>query len=367
MATPVVIESPEQFTTLLSSSRIVVTDFHATWCAPCHQIAPLYEQLSARLSRPNQITFTKVDVDQQKEIARAYEISAMPTFMIFKNGNVVSKILGADPGKLSKAIQQLAAEAESKGSSSGTGSPFDTTPSGGGLSSDAALWLGTEIPKGYNDVTDKVEIKGVDLLNVDSGMGSARVLFDSKKPSGVALLESGKGKGKEKASTSTATTDEVDWVESDTDQQMMLFMPFTSSLKVHSLHLTSLPPRRATSSGEEERSEENVDQSTLPTRPKTVNVYSNRAHVLGFEEAEDIPATQSITLSPQDWDEKTGTAKVELRYVKFQNVTSLVVFVVDGEDDDAEKVRLDRVRIVGEAGKERNMGKLEKIGDEPGE
>ncbi len=288
----------------------------------------------------------------------------MPTFMIFKNGNVVSKILGADPGKLSKAIQQLAAEAESDGSTSSAGGDgFDAgagSSSGGGDS----LWLGADLPKGYSDVTSKVEIRGVDLLNVDSELGSARVLFDAKKPSGVAMLESGNGKGKARAAKSLST--EIDWVESDTDQQMMLFMPFTSSLKVHSLHLTSLPPRRASSS-EEQEGGEGGHESTIPTRPKTVHVYSNRAHVLGFEEAEDIPATQSITLSPRDWDEKTGTAKVELRYVKFQNVTSLVIFVVDGEDDEAEKVRLDRVRIVGEAGKERNMGKLEKIGDEPGE
>ncbi|KAK5156431.1 Thioredoxin-like protein 1, partial [Cryomyces antarcticus] len=74
----------------------------------------------------------------------------------------------------------------------------------------------------------------------------------------------------------------------------------------------------------------------------------------------------TITLSPQDWDAKTATAKVELRFVKFQNVTSLIVFVVDGEGS-GEKTRIDRLRIVGETGEKRSMGKLEKIGDEQGE
>jgi hypothetical protein len=55
-----------------------------------------------------------------------------------------------------------------------------------------------------------------------------------------------------------------------------------------------------------------------------------------------------------------------LRFVKFQNVTSLVLFFVDG-DGDSEKLRVDRIRIVGDAGEKRSMGKLEKIGDEPGE
>ena len=97
-------------------------------------------------------------------------------------------------------------------------------------------------------------------------------------------------------------------------------------------------------------------------RPKTIQIYSNRAHILGFEEADDIPATQSITLEAKDWDE-TGTATLSLRFVKFQNISSLVLFIVDG-DGDGEKVRVDRVRIIGETGEKRDPGKLEKISDE---
>ena len=100
-------------------------------------------------------------------------------------------------------------------------------------------------------------------------------------------------------------------------------------------------------------------------RPKTIQIYSNRPHILGFEEAEDIPATQAITLSEKDWDE-SGTATLSLRFVKFQNVTSLVLFIVDG-DGNGDKVRVDRIRVVGETGEKRELGKLEKIGDEQGE
>jgi hypothetical protein len=94
-------------------------------------------------------------------------------------------------------------------------------------------------------------------------------------------------------------------------------------------------------------------------RPKTVHLYTNRPHILGFDEAEDIPPTQMITLSASDWD-SMGTANIALRFVKFQNVTSLVLFIVDG-DGSGERVRLDRVRIIGEAGEKRDQGKLEKI------
>jgi hypothetical protein len=100
-------------------------------------------------------------------------------------------------------------------------------------------------------------------------------------------------------------------------------------------------------------------------RPKTIQIYSNRPHILGFEEADDITAAQSITLSAKDWD-STGTANISLRFVKFQNVTSLVLFIVDG-DGEGDKCRVDRLRIIGETGEKRELGKLEKIGDEQGE
>jgi hypothetical protein len=105
------------------------------------------------------------------------------------------------------------------------------------------------------------------------------------------------------------------------------------------------------------------DDDEAPVRPKTIHVWTNRANNLGFEEAEDIPATQTIELKPSDWDEATQTAKLELRFVKFQNVYSLVLFVADGEGD-SEKTRIDRIRFVGETGEKREIGKLEKIGQD---
>ena len=100
-------------------------------------------------------------------------------------------------------------------------------------------------------------------------------------------------------------------------------------------------------------------------RPKTIQLYTNRPHILGFDEADGIPATQAITLTENDYD-STGTATISLRFVKFQNVTSLVLFIVDG-DGEGERVRVDRFRIIGETGERRELGKLEKIGDAPGE
>jgi len=133
----------------------------------------------------------------------------------------------------------------------------------------------------------------------------------------------------------------------------MLYIPFQSTLKIHSLHITSHAPSSS-------------DHSDAPSRPSKIKLYTNRAQVLGFDDADHVTATQEVTLTPKDWDSKTNTAKIELRFVKFQNVSSLVVFVVDCENSDAEKTRLDRLRIIGETGEKRDLGKLEKVGEDDG-
>lgn len=324
MAKPTLVESPQHFSNILSSSRVVVTDFYADWCGPCRAIAPIYESLSAQLSRANQITFTKVNVDEQKQIAQMYNITSMPTFMIFKSGREQKKIQGANVKELDAAIRSLAQEAAASGdSASGSGS---------------SAWTGATIPKGYEDVTDQIDQQGLDFLNLDGEAGTAKSVFVTGKPTGL--------------NTKTKATDTKDWIESDTDEQLMLYIPFQSTMKLHSLHITSLPP-----SGDE-----------APMRPKTLKLYTNRTTVLGFDEADDMQSTQTIELKETDYDKQTGTAKVELRFVKFQNISSLVIFVVDGlGDETSEKTRIDRVRLLGETGEKKTMGKLEKIGNEQGE
>ncbi|QIW97137.1 hypothetical protein AMS68_002655 [Peltaster fructicola] len=324
MATPTHVESAQHFSTLLQSSRIVVTDFYADWCGPCKSIAPIYEALSTQLSRPNVITFTKVNVDHQKQIAQMYGITAMPTFMIFKAGRETKRIQGANVKELDAAIKSLAQEAASSGEASSSAS--------GGKG-----WLGSTIPKGYEDVTDQVDQRGLDLLNLDADGGDAKAIFMTNKPSALTA------KAKE--------ADGKDWIESDTDEELMLFIPFQSTMKLHSLHLTSIPP---------------AGEDAEVMRPKTIHLYTNRTTVLGFDEAADTQSTQTIELKESDYDKQTGTAKIELRFVKFQNISSLVIFVANGLGD-GEKTRIDRLRLLGEAGEKKSMGKLEKIGNEHGE
>ena len=260
----------------------------------------------------------------------------MPTFMIFKDGLNIDTIQGADINKLSAATKKLAAEVDSVGATDGSG---DTSSSGANGS-----WLGADLPKGYADVSDQVDSRGLDLLNADSDFGNVRTLFESKKPSALKRAATRGAKVQD--------SEAKDWVVSDTDEQLMLFIPFQSTLKIHSLHITSTRPLPAS---------EDRDDDDAPMRPKTIKLYTNRPSTLGFEEADDIQPTQSLELKGSDWDDKTGTAKMELRFVKFQNVSSLVVFVVDG-NGDGDKVRVDRIRIIGEKGEKKDLGKLAKVG-----
>jgi thioredoxin 1 len=112
MAQPTIITSPLHLKTLLSSTPSLIADFHATWCGPCHAIAPVYNQLSTANSAPGIMTFVKIDVDAQQEIAREYGISAMPTFLVFKEGKVVETIRGANSPALKAAITKARAVGE---------------------------------------------------------------------------------------------------------------------------------------------------------------------------------------------------------------------------------------------------------------
>ena len=98
------------------------------------------------------------------------------------------------------------------------------------------------------------------------------------------------------------------------------------------------------------------------SRPSVIHLYINRPQNMDFSEADDTEPTQAITLTDKDWNAE-GTANISLRFVKFQKTTTIIIYVQKG-DGEAEAVRLDRVKLIGEAGTKREMGSLQKVGDE---
>ena len=75
-------------------SGLTLVDFWATWCGPCRMVAPIVEELAAETP---DVTFAKVDVDENPDVAMGLGITSIPTLMLFKNGKLVDKLIGARP------------------------------------------------------------------------------------------------------------------------------------------------------------------------------------------------------------------------------------------------------------------------------
>lgn len=93
-ARPIIL-TDASFSSELSKYPLMVVDFWAVWCGPCHAISPIIEQLAREYA--GRVAFGKVNVDENPLTSSEFEVQSIPTLLIFKNGEAVDGIIGVVP------------------------------------------------------------------------------------------------------------------------------------------------------------------------------------------------------------------------------------------------------------------------------
>ncbi|ODQ65205.1 thioredoxin-like protein [Nadsonia fulvescens var. elongata DSM 6958] len=309
------ISSLEEFTRSITSQKHVVIDFYAEWCGPCKAIAPLLQQLEDQYARQG-VAFIKINVDTEatRTIVQSFEVTAMPTFVFLTNQQEVKRVKGANTSELKAAVAQLVANT----ATSATESTESTE------STDAVITqeIDSFIPTAYEVLNSGINFSESEALNVAADSASLKQLFSL-----------------------TAASGEVKYFKSDTDSQLLCFVPLLNKCKVHSLLI-----KRAA-----ELPYSNEDDLQHPSQ---IKVFSNSPGMISFDDV-NSNSLKPLHDSVVTFEGDSLWAEIKLRFVKFQNVNSLVLFI-DGEDEDALTV-LDRIVIVGVNGESRQHAKIEKL------
>ena len=94
---PVIELTSQNFNQEIKNNNLLLVDFWAEWCGPCKSMHPIFTRMAKKYK---QIRFARVNVDNAQDIAMKYEVQSIPTFIMFKNAEVVNRMVGAvgEPG-----------------------------------------------------------------------------------------------------------------------------------------------------------------------------------------------------------------------------------------------------------------------------
>lgn len=300
------IKSESELNERLNNSQFVVLRFTADWCGPCKAIAPVVEKFAQNYSN---VEFVEIDVDLSTELASKYKVTSMPTFVFFNGAKEVKRVVGADAEGVKKTLDELVANEGASGSEKASGITLTKEEKS------------KYIPKGFDTLNDLVHFGESEILNVKKG--SVRSLFE--------------GGG-----------DDSEQVQSDADSQILVYAPFQNKTKVNSILLKV---------GKLPNEKEQIETDEEYQKPSKIKVWANTPGIISFEDASNgVKALhQSDVLEPDE----NGWIEIKLRYVLFQSVASIVIFL-DGEDEDASTV-IEKAIIIGNRGEAKSQGKIEAV------
>lgn len=84
----------DNFNEVKNSDKTVLLDFYADWCGPCRMVGPIVDEIAEE--NPD-VLVGKINVDEQQELASAFSVMSIPTLVVMRNGEIVTKSMGAKP------------------------------------------------------------------------------------------------------------------------------------------------------------------------------------------------------------------------------------------------------------------------------
>lgn len=290
-------------------NKYLVANFTASWCGPCHQIKPFVDELYLRPEYTT-IEFVRIDTDTLPDVCTKYGILSIPAFVLLEQNTEFARVTNNINRELPDALNRLAAKAKD-----------DPSAKPRGMVEQSGVYEQVKqfIPSGFEILNDTIHLGGTVLLNY---MPLFRENTDVKN-----VLRT--------------DAEVLSAIYSDADSQGLFFIQLNNISKVHSILLQLGRPVATELS---ELGENELQNESQP--PSLVKVWANKPSILSFDETASDSGAQNITRI--DAADVPGWYEIKLKYVRFQSVQTLNIFI-DGADEDSHTI-VEKILLVGISG-----------------